>query len=169
MAYLLDNCPVLASVDDELLRLVNAPIGTRLVVSETSLGGKKLRPGKKILMPYRQLHMDTQIFGPDTNKFKSERFLQDKNLIRNTSYRPFGGGNTYCPGRFMSRREICMFVALLLHRFDARLHEGNGEKPPFPRMDFKIPASGMFGSVPRDDVVVEVAPLEIKSSDELRR
>lgn len=37
------------------------------------------------------------------------------------SYKPYGGGKAYCPGRFFAPQEIFGFVALLVHLFDIQL------------------------------------------------
>lgn len=156
MSYLLHRCPLLTSLYEEILRLANAPIGTRVVVAECNLGGKLLRPGHKLLMPYRQMHCNPQVFGANAAQFDAERFLRNEGLVRNTSYRPFGGAATHCPGRFLARRDVYMFVALLLRRFDLSLYGKDGKTPRFPRMDETIPSGGMMGPAAGDDVIVRV-------------
>lgn len=54
--YLLYSCPLLASTCEEVLRLTIWSIGTRSVLSDTAIGGKKLRQGRKLIMPYRAMH-----------------------------------------------------------------------------------------------------------------
>lgn len=171
MPYLLDRCPRLASLYEEVLRVANDPIGARVVRRGVAVGGKTLRPGRRLLMPYRQLHFDERVFGPDAGRFNPARFLDDgkgsgskHSLLRSPSWRPFGGAATHCPGRFLARREVYMFVALVLLRFDVRLAPVSGDKgnggmnrePKFPVLDDSIPSGGVLGPVPGDDVVVEV-------------
>ena len=157
MNYLLDHCPRLASLYEEILRTVNDPIGARVVAQEVTVGGKTLRPGARLLMPYKQLHYDPDVFGPNAAGFDPERFLRNKNLLKSTSWRPFGGAATLCPGRFLARREVYMFVALVLFRFDIKLAPGpKGETPKFPVLDDSIPSGGVLGPVPGDDVILEV-------------
>lgn len=157
MSYLLQNCPLLASFYEEMLRVNNDPIGIRLVTQEATIGGKTLKPGRKLLMPYKQLHFDSGVFGDNVNQFDPRRFLNDKNLLRSTSWRPFGGASTHCPGRFLARREVYMFVAIVLFRFDIRMVPAPGEETPrFPRVDEAIPAGGLLPPVSGDDVFVEV-------------
>lgn len=157
MAFLLENSPHLDSFYEEILRVVNDPIGTRLVTHETTIGGKVLLPGRRILMPYKQLHFDPHVFGSNANEFDARRFLKNKSLKRSPSWRPFGGAATHCPGRFLARREVYMFVAVVLFRFDIRLAPGGNEgKQKFPKLDESIPSGGVLMPVPGDDVVVEV-------------
>ena len=44
--------------------------------------------------------------------------MKETSLNRSMSYKPFAGGVTHCPGRFLAKREVLVFVATILHRFD---------------------------------------------------
>ncbi|KAF2712344.1 cytochrome P450 [Pleomassaria siparia CBS 279.74] len=110
--YLFDSCPLLVSTCEEVLRLTNWPIGTRTVQVDTAIGGKKLRQGRKLLMPYRAMHFDSTVFGADAAAFNPRRSMENKALVTNKSYRPFGGAAYYCPGRYIARREVQMFTAV---------------------------------------------------------
>ncbi len=181
VSYLVDKCPLLNSVFDELLRYATAVMGQRTAMQRATLGGHhnhhhhgagddktndgpqqhrasgrcELRAGTKVLMPYRQLHLDAAVFGAAARRFDARRFLRWPALARSTSFRPFGGAAAHCPGRFVARREICMYVAIALHRFGlARAAPGAA----FPRVDDKKATGGMFMPVDGDDVVVLVTP-----------
>lgn len=122
-----------------------------------TIGGKALQPGRKLLMPYKQLHMDAAVFGPDADSFDARRFMNNKTLERSTSWRPFGGAKTHCPGRFLARREVYMFLVIVLFRFDLKLVPRPGERTPqFPRADTSIPAGGLLPPVKGDDLFVEI-------------
>lgn len=54
MAYLLDNCLLLSSFHDEVLRLSADTIGTRLITGEATVGGKVLHPGRKLYTSLQQ-------------------------------------------------------------------------------------------------------------------
>lgn len=156
-AYLLESCPLLNSTYDEILRYTNNAMGVRLVVNQTKIGGKTLRPGRKLLMPYRQMHLDRDVWGPGAANFDPGRFMRDKSLSRSSSFRPFGGGNGYCPGRFLARREVFMFVATVLRRFELDLiPSGNGSKPKFPDLDETTPTGGILSPMVGQDVIVQV-------------
>lgn len=134
-------------------------MGVRLVVNETIIGSKTLRPGRKLLMPYRQLHLDGNVWGPHAAEFDPGRFLKDKDLSRSPSFRPFGGGNGYCPGRFLARREVFMFVATVLRRFElALVPRSDGRQQKFPELDETTPTGGILSPLSGDDVFVQVQP-----------
>ena len=157
----LEHCPRLEAVFNEVVRLTSSSSSIRNVTSTTVIGGKTLHKGAKVLIPYRQLHLNGDIFGPDPLHFNAQRFFLNKDLSRSSSYRPFGGGVTYCPGRFIARREVIAFVALVLYRFDidlANIQVASASKPPpsFPRLDEGKPCLGIMGPVGGDDMLVTV-------------
>ncbi|KAI0106514.1 cytochrome P450 [Nemania sp. FL0031] len=158
MPYLLDKCPHLASFYEEILRTTNDPIGIRFVAEKVTIGGKVLQPGRNLLMPYRLMHYDPAVFGADVAEFNSTRFLKNGNLYRSSSWKPFGGGTMYCPGRFLAKREVYMFLALILFRFDIKLAASaeGGKANEMPILDETIPAGGILPPVPGSDVIVDV-------------
>ncbi|RYP61048.1 hypothetical protein DL770_009861 [Monosporascus sp. CRB-9-2] len=158
MHYLVENCPLLASFYEEILRWTNDPISIRLVTEEVTIGRTTLKPGRKLIMPYRPMHYDKAIFGENASEFDAGRFLNNKGLYRSTSWHPFGGGAMYCPGRFIAKREVYMFVVLALSRFDMELVSKNGKsgKQKFPTLDETIPAGGILPPIPEDDVIVRL-------------
>lgn len=139
MGHLVDHCPNLASFYDEVLRLSVDPIAVRVTTEEVTIGGKVLQPGRRILAPFRQMHFNPAVFGADANTLSPRRFADNPKLQRSTSWRPFGGGNTHCPGRFIARREVYMFLSIVLFRFDIKLSPGvGGKKQKFPVLDTSI-------------------------------
>ncbi|KAI0894405.1 cytochrome P450 [Annulohypoxylon nitens] len=159
VSYLTNDCPLLESFCDEVLRMTVAPIGARRVVQQCEIGGKTLKPGRMVIMPYRQNHFDPYIFGDNSSEFDAYRFIKVKNLRRNPAWRPFGGGTSYCPGRYITRREVYMFLALTLNRFHLTLEPSrNGLKQRFPAIDESIPAAGVLPPVHGHDVLVRVHP-----------
>ena len=112
-----------------------------------------------MLVPCRQLHFDTAIFGSDAASFSPERFLKRKELGRSLSFRPFGGGTTYCPGRFLAQREVYVFVALFVMRFDVMIAGegvGKGFESAFPKIEEMKPCLGIMGPAEGEDVKVVV-------------
>lgn len=108
-------------------------------------------------MPYKQMHFDPAVFGVNATVFDARRFLNNKALLRSTSWRPFGGAATHCPGRFLARREVYMFVATVLTRFDIKLAPvPNGGKPKFPKLDEAVPSGGILSPIHGDDLLLEV-------------
>ncbi|KAF1968180.1 cytochrome P450 [Bimuria novae-zelandiae CBS 107.79] len=120
MAHLLLD-PDLAEELKQDLHLTNWPMGTRTVQADTIIGGKKLRRVRKLLMPYRAMYFDDTVFGTDAAGFNPKRFMLNKGLVTHKSYRPFGGAAHYSPGHYIVRREMQMFTAVTLMRFDMSL------------------------------------------------
>jgi cytochrome P450 len=163
IAALQTDTPYLTALWHETLRVCNSSASARFVTSDTKIGEYTLRAGRRLLIPYRQLHLNPDIFGANATEFNASRFLEDKKLAQNPSYRPFGGGVTYCPGRFLAKQEIFMALAFLLCRNDVQLasvkNEGgksSGQK--FPRMDELKPGIGIIGPVSGDDLIVRLTP-----------
>ncbi len=160
----LEKCPHLEAVFHEASRLIASSTTMRTVTQPLQLGGKLFQPGYKIIVPYRQLHIDEQVYGEDVKQFNYSRFLENKDLRRSPSFKPFGGGNTYCPGRFIARREILTFVALALSRFDISLSEAGPtscgkekmQRPPFPRVEGKKFCLAMMSPKSGDDVILDI-------------
>ena len=117
-----------------------------------------LWPGSKLLMPYRQLHFDEGVFGSRVEEFDPQRFIENPELGRSQSFKPFGGGVTYCSGRFIARREVISFVALVVHRYHLELKDPN---QGFPRQDGKKPTLGVIGPVKGDNVILVVKPIRL--------
>ncbi|KAL9102989.1 MAG: hypothetical protein Q9187_009061, partial [Circinaria calcarea] len=124
VTYLLESCPRLEAIFLEVLRMVMSSSLMRFVTEPTLVGGKTLRKGYNVMAPYRQLHYDKDVWGENADEFDPERFLRNKNLAKSPSYRPFGGGQYLCPGRFLARRVVFTFVALALSRFELALDIG---------------------------------------------
>ncbi|KAI0426694.1 cytochrome P450 [Xylaria sp. FL1042] len=155
--HLCANCPVLEAVFYEALRLKGGAMISRVVLKQTTIGGKILEPGDSILIPSRQLHTNECVWGQDVKEFNAKRFLNNKALARHSSFRPFGGGLTYCPGRVLAKEEVYGFIAIAMYRFDMRLALAeDGSKPPFPVLNDTVPALGITGPVSGMDMLVDV-------------
>ena len=118
MQYLANHCPRLRAAYYEALRLRKRDFAYREVEHDTKIGGKVLRGGKFAIVPVCQLHDNKDTFDSDALAFHPERFLKERDLTSSPGYKPYGGGKTYCPGRFFAMQELLGFVALLIHRFD---------------------------------------------------
>lgn len=138
----------------------NGAMGVRHVSKPTTINGTYFRPGNTIAIPLRLLHFDKQIWGSRSEEFCPERFIVDKNLKNNAAFRPFGGGVSLCPGRFLARQQIFGLIATFVQRFDI-------EKPDiyvndtlnsqeFPSLDDTKPSTGTNGCIETDDVIINV-------------
>lgn len=150
--YLMTRCALLEATFNETLRLVAASTSIRNVIATTTIGSKTLLPGSRLLMPYRPMHFSSEIFGPDTDQFNPTRFVQNPELSKHPGFRPWGGGSTFCPGRFLAKREICAFIVAFLHRFDPQVLKGES----FPRRDEVTPNLGIMEPMKGDDLTVRV-------------
>ena len=65
-----------------------------------------------------------------------------------TSWIPYGGGTSLCPGRHFAKREIITTAAILLDAFEMELLEGKGKKRP----DVDMSCFG-FGTMPPDKAI----------------
>jgi len=176
--YLTEKCPRLEAIFLEVLRLKMSTSLMRYVTSPTLIGGKLLEMGHNVMVPYRQLHFDKDVWGENVAEFDPERFLKQKHLARSPSYRPFGGGQHLCPGRFLARHAVFNFVALVLARYDVGLatigdkdtyYRGAlGGRQRFPRADESKPGLGTLSPIPGDNVILRLAPRGRKGRDEKR-
>ena len=119
--YTYSACPRLNGLWLETLRVSANSTAVRNVLSDTTIGGKLLRKNNKILISARQLHFSSVDFGDNIDQFDVNRFIKRPNLHHSPAFRPFGGGPTLCPGRFLAKYMALSFVALLLHRFDVSI------------------------------------------------
>jgi cytochrome P450 len=169
--YLLEKCPKLSSVVSETLRLTVTSSLARVILEPTAVGGKLLRPGNKIMvrrsvflrssdrmltplqLPIRELHYDTNVWGPTPEKLNPNRFVENPKLSQSLSYRPWGGGHTLCPGRLFARRSVNAFVAILLTKYDVAI-ASNG----FPKADGARPSPGVVTLGQGEDLKLRLTP-----------
>lgn len=123
-SYTYSSCPRLNGLWLETLRMSANSTAVRNVTADTKVGDKLLRKNHKILISARQLHFSSIDFGPNVDNFDPNRFLKNSNLHHSPAFRPFGGGPTLCPGRYLAKYMALAFVALLLQRFDVSIAAG---------------------------------------------
>ena len=148
--HLEKSCPHLRALWLEVLRLTVSSSSIRYITENTTIGGKHLRSGNVLINSCRQLHFNESIFGKDVSRFDSKRFFDNRKLEDSSSWKPFGGGISLCPGRRVAQRAAYVFIALVLHRFDLKL----AFTQPFPRPETKTPDLGVFMS--SDDLVLTI-------------
>ena len=154
-------CPLLMSIYTETLRVNTASASVRSISEPTSIGGLTLPRGCMVIVPYRQLHFDQMVYD-HADRFDAGRFVKKANLAKGASFRPFGGGVTYCSGRLVAQREVMAFVALALVRFNVELvlEEADGvPRSPtgMPEADEKKTTLGMLPPKQGPEVVVRVS------------
>jgi cytochrome P450 len=79
--------------------------------------------------------------------------MDNPKLSKSPSYRPWGGGHTLCPGRFLARRSLNAFVATLLAKNDVEV-----VSTAFPRIDGARPSPGVVPAVLGDDIRLQLTP-----------
>ncbi|PHH75449.1 hypothetical protein CDD82_4448 [Ophiocordyceps australis] len=161
----LSSCKLLESVYHETLRLVDSPISIRKTTKPvvTALG-ESLPAHAFLMLVHREILMEEEVWGHDVRSFNPKRFLRGtagEAMLRSKNYTPFGGGPMLCPGRFMVKSEVMVFVALLISRFDmVNCYTPQGE---FPRLDTKNGyEAGIMVPMQGDDIVVNLGKREVK-------
>ncbi|KAK7987214.1 cytochrome P450 oxidoreductase [Apiospora saccharicola] len=151
----LSHCNRLNSLYHEVIRLVDSPISIRKTTRPTTTAlGEDLPAGAFLMLVHRELMLDEEVWGSDAASFNPERFLDNGALLRSKSYTPFGGGPMLCPGRFMARGEVMVFLALLISRFNVTVLPTK----PFPRLDTKTGAGqGILGPKHGDDLLLSIS------------
>ncbi|KAL8695677.1 MAG: hypothetical protein Q9201_007988 [Fulgogasparrea decipioides] len=151
--YLTSKCEHLDAIWHEVLRYYTSTSLIRVALRPTTVDGLTINEGDQIMSPFRQFHLNRDIFGLDAATFNPDRFLHNKDLSRSKHYNPFGGGVTYCPGRFLAKQEVFTFVAVVLHRFALELVE-----PMMPTVNVREPCLGAMR--PIGDIRVKVMQKE---------
>ncbi|KAL8862408.1 MAG: hypothetical protein Q9178_001417 [Gyalolechia marmorata] len=151
--YLKDSCPLLDDVWNETLRHSAYSASVRHVTEDTVIGGKTLRKGNRLMIPYRQLHFDEGVFGEDAQNFEPARFEKNPKLLRSASWRPFGGGITMCPGRYVAKESVAIFIAIALRRFNMEFVKGQ----VFPQGAEGTPVLGIMNIQDGQDPLVKIS------------
>ena len=151
------NCPLLVSTYQETLRLVAAISSNKSVLEDTVIGDRYvLKKGGILQIPGGIIHTDQNVWGQDADEFNPRRFLDVRNAesTYTGSFRVFGGGATFCPGRHFARTEIMSFLTMLVLGFDLVPVEGKWELPE------KEVGDGMATRKPLSDIEVKIHPRE---------
>jgi cholesterol 7alpha-monooxygenase len=102
-------------------------------------------------MGIQELHYDTDVWGQTPDQLEPNRFVQNPKLAKHTSYRPWGGGHSLCPGRFLARRLGNAYITILLSSYDIHL-----ESSSFPRGDGTRPSPGVLCVGQDEDVLLKL-------------
>ncbi|KAI1028496.1 hypothetical protein LB503_002588 [Fusarium chuoi] len=120
-----EKCPVFMSTYDEVLRMTSGIATVRYTNEDTLIQDRwLLKKGAQVQMPTAFIHADPTTWGADADVFDHTRFLKTNVLTkeqetrRAAAFRPFGGGNTLCPGRHFASYEVLTFAGSVLLGFD---------------------------------------------------
>lgn len=120
--------PYLTAVCNEILRLYPPdPVtvtGAKVVTNRFELMGYKFEPGMYICFCINLLHYREDIY-PESNKFKPERFIEQK--FSPYEYMPFGVGARRCIGNALAQFELKLVLATILSSYQLQLFDN---KPP---------------------------------------
>jgi cytochrome P450 len=137
--------PLLRSVFWESVRMHTIGNAIREVLEPTELvsGDRtyKLKKGAVVTLPPCLVHMNPELH-PEPNVFRPRRFLATElggdGENHTKSIKPFGGGNSYCPGRVFAEKQVMGFLAEMCWRYDITLSN---------KETFTIPDNANFESV----------------------
>ena len=153
-----EECPLLLSIFQEVLRFYSRGATARLVLADTMLNDKYLlKKDAVIIMPTSVIHSDTSVWG--SSEFSPRRFIKTKGGPKKNapaaSYRPFGGGSTMCPGRHFASAEILALTAMLVHQYEIKPVSGDWGLPTAVQ-----PSLAVNVFPPKEEVRVWMVPRE---------
>ncbi|KAK7363236.1 hypothetical protein VNO77_05370 [Canavalia gladiata] len=114
----------LSKVIDETLRIITFSLMTfRKATSDVNINGYLIPKGWKVLVWYRSVHLDHDIY-PNPKQFDPYRW---NNVYKAGEFLPFGAGTRLCPGNDLAKLEVTVF----LHHFllNYRLEQLNPKCP----------------------------------------
>ncbi|KAF7813181.1 cytokinin hydroxylase-like [Senna tora] len=120
-------------VMNEVLRLYPpAPNVQRQAREDIKVGENLIVPnGTNLWIDVVAMHHDPELWGPDVNEFRPERFRDDPNggCRHKMGYLPFGFGGRMCVGRNLTFMEYKIVLSLLLSRFSFHLSPSYHHSP----------------------------------------
>ena len=159
LLMLSELCPLLHSTWQELLRVHALGPSSRYVLEDVVLEDQFLLKKDTIVqIPMAVMHNDSASWGSNVKDFQATRFLKqakssetEKSRQNLSSYRPFGGGASLCPGRHFVTLETEALTACMVSMFDIGPTEG-----PWivPRQKQKSMATNVFP--PETDIRVKI-------------
>ena len=166
---LVKSCPLLKACFYECMRLYSASISVRTVHKDMLFGGMDgdgvdtsrypLDAGSIIAAPFSLHHFDPNYF-KDPTGFRPMRFLrpsedgQGQPTFVEGTIKPWGMGESVCPGREYAEKQVLVFVAGILALWDFEPADAKGWIVPDQIERAVI-------SVPAADVRVRIRPREL--------
>ena len=122
LAEVAAECPLVASIVHETLRVLSVGTSTRKVLKDTLIDGQYLlKKGSTVLIPSAELHTTSSVWGSPSTAFDARRFCPDQKFEARkptSEYRPFGGGSFLCPGRFLAVNEIIIILVIMVLKYN---------------------------------------------------
>jgi cytochrome P450 len=129
---------VLAGEDDEYMEaVIKEVLRVRPVVTEvfrapsepTELGGYLVEPGTQLAASIFLVQYDTELYPPDPEEFRPERFLAG--APEPYTWVPFGGGVRRCLGAAFAQLEMKVVIGAILRRARLRAPRARSESARF--------------------------------------
>ena len=116
----------------EVLRLYSPlPAVHRRTYKPVEVGGVRYPAGVVLALPLLCIHHDRDVWGPDADEFRPERFAEG--IARASGDRPaffpFGGGPRTCIGQNFALLEAKMGLAMILRSFTFELSPSYSHAP----------------------------------------
>jgi cytochrome P450 len=117
-----EQCPLLLSTFQEILRTRSNSSPTRLVLKDTLLADKYLlKAGNTVSVLSESMAQRQEVWGETSGVFNERRFMNasDKRESRRVGgFLTFGMSPTICPGRHFASSEILLLVSMVILRYD---------------------------------------------------
>lgn len=123
------DLPYLAAVVDETLRFHSTSgIGLPREVPAgpgVEFKGRYFPPGTVLSVPTYSMHHSTEIWGPDAEEFRPERWVEGGGVTarQKNAFIPFSHGPRACVGRNVAEMEMKLIVATWARRYDVELRQ----------------------------------------------
>lgn len=116
------ECDFLQASINEALRLYAASPSVRVAAHPCTLAsGLSLKKNDIIIAPTRQTHLREEFWGKDPESFAPQRFIDKPRRAKEAFFRPFGGGDSLCSGKWLAQRELSIWTAVILRNWDVTL------------------------------------------------
>ena len=123
--------------DDYLEAVIKETLRVRPVVTEvfrapsepTELGGYLVKPGTQVAASIFLVQYDPELYPPDPQEFRPERFLEG--APEPYTWVPFGGGVRRCLGAAFAQLEMKVVIATILRRAQLRAPRERSESARF--------------------------------------
>ncbi|OEL13784.1 Cytochrome P450 714C3 [Dichanthelium oligosanthes] len=132
--HALRQLKILTTVIQETLRLYPpASLIMREAMTDIRLGGVDVPRGTIIQVAISMLHLDKEVWGPDADEFRPDRFANGAAAACKPAhmYMPFGYGPRLCTGQNLAMAELKVVLALLLTKFSFSMSPGYQHTPSF--------------------------------------
>lgn len=142
VAEVTEECVLLTSFINEILRVQSTSASARVVMEDTVLDGEyMLKKDNFVLSPSAVMHKDENAWGPTAGQFDPRRFVSQQDSFDEqgkrrrqhktplSAHRTWGGGVNHCPGQHFATHEFISVLVVMILRYDAVPSTGTWEFP----------------------------------------